>query len=162
MRYIFARGKVAIRLLLCLGLTGCPAPSVPSARSLQTTQANRLSFPFPHGIVVYVNPLNCKLGAEEIEGLTALDSLRGVSILVVLVTPSMVDTLALDEIRMRLNLPTPSRLGTVREVERFEAVVGTATPIVVVVRSGAAKAILLGDLAPSRNTARAMFTRGTA
>jgi len=109
-----------------------------------------------------VNPLNCKLGAEEIEGLTALDSLRGISILVVLVMPSMVDTLALDEIRMRLNLLTPSRLGTVREVERFEAVVGTATPIVVVVRSGAAKAILLGDLAPSLNTARAMFTRGTA
>jgi hypothetical protein len=44
-----------------------------------------------------VNPLNCKLGAEEIEGLTALDSLRGVSILVVLVTPSMVDTEPVNE-----------------------------------------------------------------
>ncbi len=52
----------AICLLLWLGLAGCSAPSAPGAWSSRTTQTDRLSFPFPHGIVVYVNPLNCKLG----------------------------------------------------------------------------------------------------
>lgn len=145
-------------LALAFLAAGCTASSDSSAR-VTAKHAAIPALSTAHGVLVYVNPLNCKLTSKDIEALAALDSIRGVSTSIVWVLPPGNDSTVVQPLRTALQLTIPDRIDVRNEVRAFAGPLSGQLPATVVIKSRTVRAVFSGDLWWSLAMARHAFTK---
>jgi len=112
------------------------------------TSVQTHTFPFAHGVRLYVSAVNCEMNAEDAARVNALSQLPGISVEVVFAGISGNDTNVVAQARADLGLTVPVRLIRSHELEQYKSIGGATLPMALMVKGRQLKTIVAGESMP--------------
>ena len=149
------RSVVTPAIIAFVSITACKAVDDASstarsngARSRSDSALSQQTFPFAHGLRLYVSAVNCEMNAEDAARVNALSNMPGITVEVVFTGITGNDTSVIAQARADLGLTVPVRLIRSHELEQYKSIGGAPLPMALMVKGRQLKTIVAGESMP--------------
>lgn len=140
-------------LVLCVLLVSCK-PTTVAPGSSRNTKSDSVAagaptnIPFAHGVMLYVNAINCEMNAEDARRLNAFAAHTPIAVEVVLVGVPGNDSIVAQKVRSDLGLTVPTRMMRAGELARFKSIGFVRMPMAMVIRGKQLSTMISGEFMP--------------
>ena len=154
MGFLASRHVTRVLIVAVLSANACKAVNTAAGdanidASVARDSASQLqTFPFAHGVRLYVSAVNCEMNAEDAARINALSAVPGITVEVVFAGITGNDTNVVAQARADLGLTVPVRLIRSHELEQYKSIGGAPLPMALMVKGRQLKTIVAGESMP--------------